>query len=107
MAKVDQILTAVGYPVRREILRRLSVRPHRAGELAHGFSITRPAICKHVRTLQRAGLIRATRSGRERVYQLAPEARDAIRLAANEVQELRAFWDAALDAFKRVAEAGE
>jgi len=104
IAQVDEILTAVGYPIRREMLRRLSERPCRAGDLARGFAVSRPAICKHARTLQRAGLIRAAKSGRERVYELAPDARAAMRAAAARVEELSAFWDTALEAFKRRAE---
>jgi DNA-binding transcriptional ArsR family regulator len=107
VAKVDKILAAVGYPIRREILRRLSERPHRAGELAQGFSVSRPAICKHARILQQAGLIRAVKSGRERTYQLAPEARAAMRAAVVQVEKLSAFWDIALDAFKRYTEESE
>jgi DNA-binding transcriptional ArsR family regulator len=107
MTQVDEILTAVGYPIRREMLRRLSERPCRAGDLARGFAVSRPAICKHARTLQRAGLIRAAKSGRERMYELAPEARGAIRAAAEQLEELSAFWDTALDAFKRYAEKAE
>jgi DNA-binding transcriptional ArsR family regulator len=107
MAKVDEILTAVGYPIRREILRRLSAHPCRAGDLARGFSVSRPAIYKHARTLQRAGLIRAAKTGRERMYELAPDAGAALRAAAAQVAELSAFWDAALDAFKRYAEESE
>jgi DNA-binding transcriptional ArsR family regulator len=104
MAQVDEILTAVGYPIRREMLRRLSERPCRAGDLARGFAVSRPAICKHARILQRAGLIRAAKSGRERMYELAPDAGAAMQAAAAQLQELSAFWDAALDAFRRIAE---
>jgi DNA-binding transcriptional ArsR family regulator len=107
MTQVDEILTAVGYPIRREILRRLAERPCRAGDLARGFAVSRPAICKHARTLQRAGLIRAAKSGRERMYELAPDAGRAIRAAAEQLEELSAFWDVALDAFKRRAEEAE
>ena len=107
MAQVDEILTAVGYPIRREMLRRLSERPCRAGDLARGFAVSRPAICKHARILQRAGLIRAAKSGRERMYELAPDAGAAMQAAAAQLQELSAFWDAALDAFKRIAEERE
>ena len=107
MTQVDEVLTAVGYPIRREILRRLSERPCRAGDLARGFAVSRPAICKHARTLQRAGLIRAAKSGRERMYELAPDARRAIRAATEQLEELGAFWDTALDAFKRYAEQSE
>jgi DNA-binding transcriptional ArsR family regulator len=102
--KVDEILTAVGYPIRREMLRRLADRPCRAGDLARGFSVSRPAICKHARVLERAGLIRAAKSGRERRYELVPGAGAAMRAAAAQVEELSAFWDVALDAFKRYAE---
>jgi DNA-binding transcriptional ArsR family regulator len=107
MTQVDEVLTAVGYPIRREILRRLSERPCRAGDLARGFAVSRPAICKHARTLQRAGLIRAAKSGRERMYELAPDARRAIRAATEQLEELSALWDTALDAFKRYAEQSE
>jgi DNA-binding transcriptional ArsR family regulator len=107
MAQVDEILTAVGYPIRREMLRRLAERPRRAGDLARGFAVSRPAICKHARMLQRAGLIRAAKSGRERVYELAPGAGAAMRAAAAQVEELSAFWQTALDAFKRYAENSE
>jgi DNA-binding transcriptional ArsR family regulator len=107
MMQVDEILTAVGYPIRREMLRRLSERPCRAGDLARGFAVSRPAICKHARTLQRAGLIRAAKSGRERMYELAPDAGAAMQAAAAQLQELGAFWDAALDAFKRIVEERE
>jgi DNA-binding transcriptional ArsR family regulator len=105
MAQVDRILTAVGYPIRREILRRLADNPCRAGDLASGFAVSRPAICKHARILERAGLVEAAAIGRERIYRLAPEAGAAIRAAAAQIEELSAFWDGALAAFKRIAEA--
>lgn len=106
MAQMDEILTAVGYPIRREMLRRLAARPCRAGDLARGFAVSRPAICKHARMLERAGLIRAAKSGRERRYELMPEAGAALRAAAAQVEALSAFWDTALDAFKRYVEEG-
>ncbi|MBV8120547.1 MAG: winged helix-turn-helix transcriptional regulator [Alphaproteobacteria bacterium] len=104
MPQVDDVLTAVAYPIRREILRRLAERPRRAGDLARGFAVSRPAICKHAAILQRAGLIRAAKSGRVRMYELAPEAGAAMRAAADEIEELSAYWDMALEAFKRIAE---
>jgi DNA-binding transcriptional ArsR family regulator len=104
MTKIDEILTAVGYPIRREILRKLSDRPRRAGELARGFSVSRPAVWKHAQILEHAGLIKAVKSGRERMYQLAPDARAAMQTAVTQVEELSAFWDVAFQAFKRYAE---
>jgi DNA-binding transcriptional ArsR family regulator len=52
----------------------------------------------------RAGLIKARKSGRERIYELAPRGGDAIKEIIVELEEVGRFWDLALDAFKRYAE---
>jgi DNA-binding transcriptional ArsR family regulator len=101
---LDSTLAALADPTRRELLRRLAERPRRAGELAKGFAISRPAICKHTRLLARAGLVRAKRSGRERIYELAPAGGPEIRALIAELEQVGRFWDVALDAFKRYAE---
>ena len=101
---LDRTLAALGDPTRREILRRLADSPRRAGELAAGFSISRPAICKHTRVLKRAGLVRARKDGREQVYELAPKGGEAIRELNLKLEEVGRFWDTALSAFKRYLE---
>ena len=103
--KIDNTITALADPTRRELLRRLAASPSRASALAKGFAISRPAVCKHTRVLKRAGLIRARKSGREQIYELAPMGREAIRDLIAKLEEMSRFWDAALDAFKRYAEA--
>lgn len=100
----DETIAALADPTRREILRRLADAPSRAGELAAGFAISRPAVCKHTRLLTKAGLIRASKSGRERIYELAPSGSKAMRETITELEELERFWQRALDAFKRYAE---
>ena len=97
---LDRTIAALGDPTRREILRRLADSPRRAGELAAGFSISRPAVCKHTRLLARAGLIRAAKSGRERIYQLAPSGRKAVQEAITQLQDMERYWDLVLQAFK-------
>ena len=97
-------IAALGDPTRREILRRLADSPRRAGELAAGFAISRPAVCKHTRLLAGAGLIRATKSGRERIYQLAPTGRKAMHEAIEELRDMERYWDFVLEAFKNYAE---
>ncbi len=104
MAKVDQTLAALADPTRRELLARLAQRPHRAGELASGFAISRPAICKHTRVLKKAGLIRAKQNGREQIYELAPSGGEAIEDLIGKLEEVGRFWDVALDAFKHYLE---
>jgi DNA-binding transcriptional ArsR family regulator len=101
---LDKTIAALGDPTRREILRRLADAPRRAGELASGFAISRPAVCKHTRLLAAAGLIRARKSGRERIYELAPSGGKAMRKTIEQLEELERFWEVALDAFKHYAE---
>ena len=103
--KIDNTIAALADSTRRELLRRLASSPCRASALARGFAISRPAVCKHTRVLKRAGLIRAKKSGREQIYELAPMGRDAVRQLIAKLEEVSGFWDVALDAFKRYAEA--
>ena len=102
--KLDQTLAALADPTRRELLRRLAQGPHRAGELATGFAISRPAICKHTRMLKRASLITARQHGREQIYELAPSGGQVIEELIGTIEQVGRFWDTALDAFKRYAE---
>jgi DNA-binding transcriptional ArsR family regulator len=101
---IDLTITALGDPSRRELLRRLAQRPHRAGDLAEGFKISRPAIFKHARILRKAGLVEVKQAGRERIYQLAPGGRARIQAVIKKLEEVGQFWDVALEAFKRYLE---
>ena len=101
---IDLTMTALADPTRREILHRLARRPSRAGELAHGFAISRPAVVKHTRVLKRAGLIKARKNGREQIYQLSPRGGDTIKELIVKLEEVGRFWDTALAAFKRYLE---
>ncbi|MGH7781890.1 MAG: ArsR/SmtB family transcription factor [Candidatus Binataceae bacterium] len=102
--KLDVTVAALGDPTRRRLLGRLADKPCRAGDLAQGFAITRPAICKHTRILMAAGLIRVTRRGRERIYELAPSGGQLVKETIAKFEEVGQFWDTALTAFKRYAE---
>ena len=104
MRSLDRTMAALGDPTRREILRKLGDAPRPAGELASGFAISRPAVCKHTRMLTRARLIRARKSGRERIYELAPAGGKQMRAMIGELENLERFWEVALNAFKRYAE---
>jgi DNA-binding transcriptional ArsR family regulator len=101
---LDRTIAALGDPTRRAILRRLADAPRRAGDLASGFAISRPAICKHTRLLTSAGLIRARISGRERIYELAPSGGMEMREVIERLEDMERFWDVILDAFKRHVE---
>ena len=67
---------AIADPVRRDILVMLREQSLPAGQIADRFTISRPAVSRHLRVLRESGLVRDTLVGRQRVYRL-----DATRLA--------------------------
>ena len=67
---MDAVAHALADPIRRDILRMLRGGPVTAGGIAGAFSVTRPAISRHLRVLREAGLVRDDILGRERHYAL-------------------------------------
>jgi DNA-binding transcriptional ArsR family regulator len=67
---VNDVASALSDPIRRDILRMLRDAPLSAGAIAGTFSVTRPAISRHLRVLREAGLVVDEAQGRERVYRL-------------------------------------
>ena len=71
---MDAVAQALADPIRRDILVMLHEAPRTAGAIAEAFTVSRPAVSRHLRVLREAGLVRDTVSGREREYALALEA---------------------------------
>lgn len=67
---MNDAASALADPTRRDILRMLRDGPRSAGVIARAFSVTRPAISRHLRVLREAGLVVHQALGRERVYRL-------------------------------------
>ena len=65
-----EALAAVADPTRRQLLDLLARGEMAAGELAGRFSVSRPAISRHLRVLRESGLVRVRPDGRERRYAL-------------------------------------
>jgi len=86
--------SALADPTRRAILSRLSRGEKSVTELAEPFAMTLPAISKHLKVLERAGLIARGREAQWRPCRLraAP-----LRDASVWIQEYRRFWDESLD----------
>lgn len=100
----DDVLVAVADPIRREILAALT----RDGgatptSLAAGLPVTRQAVAKHLSVLDRAGLVRAHRAGREVRYEAHLE---PLKQATRWMDELAARWEDRLQAIKELAEGG-
>ncbi|WP_432042910.1 metalloregulator ArsR/SmtB family transcription factor [Streptomyces cadmiisoli] len=70
MDELTDVAAAVADPVRREILVMLRHAPLTAGEIAARFSISRPAVSRHLRVLRESGLVRDEQRGRHRRYTL-------------------------------------
>jgi|ERR687887_479688 DNA-binding transcriptional ArsR family regulator len=64
--RLDRAFSALGDPVRRQLIARLSRGPATVNELAEPFSITLQAISRHVQVLEAAGLITRSRNGQQR-----------------------------------------
>lgn len=90
-------LDALGNPVRREILIELRRTPMPVGALAQRFSISRPAVSRHLRVLQDAGLVVPSERGAQNIY--------AVRVQGfRAVQEfIDSFWDVALSQLEQLA----
>ena len=96
---LSTVFSALADPTRRAILARLADGEATVGELAAPFSISGPAISKHLKVLERAGLIERGRDAQWRPCRLdaAP-----LREVADWAEQYRRFWDASyrrLDAY--------
>lgn len=67
---MNEAASALSDPTRRDILRLLRDAPRSAGVIAAAFSVSRPAVSRHLRVLREAGLVVDRAQGRERVYRL-------------------------------------
>jgi DNA-binding transcriptional ArsR family regulator len=73
-----------------------------AGEIARSFTVSRPAISKHLRILRHAHLVEERREGRHRLYQLNPE---PLKSVDSWLEQYRNFWTANLESLKSFVEA--
>jgi DNA-binding transcriptional ArsR family regulator len=83
--------SALAHPTRRAILERLANGAATVKELSAPFALSGPAISKHLRVLERAGLIRRGRDAQWRPCELEAE---PLREVAEWAEEYRRFWDA-------------
>jgi DNA-binding transcriptional ArsR family regulator len=75
---LDRAFTALGDPVRRAMIARLSRGPATVNELAEPFEITKQAVSRHIQVLEAAGLITRSRDGQRRPCHLDPAALEAL-----------------------------
>ncbi|OHV35318.1 MULTISPECIES: ArsR/SmtB family transcription factor [Pseudofrankia] len=88
--RLDGLLVALADPTRRAVLGRLGRGPATVSDLADGFPMALPSFMKHVRTLEKNGLIRTAKSGRVRTCELN---RDGLAPLENWLAEQRRGWE--------------
>lgn len=96
---LDQVYGALADPTRRAILGVLTEGETNVGSLAERFPISLNGVSKHVKVLERAGLVERTVQGREHRLRLNAE---PLREASEWLEHYRGFWDtrlAALEAY--------
>ncbi len=94
----DEVFKALADGTRRAIIQALAERPMAVHEVASLFAISRPAVSRHLRVLDEAGLVKARRAGKENRYELRSE-------QLGEVMDwLGRFWSGRLQTLKSLAE---
>jgi DNA-binding transcriptional ArsR family regulator len=92
--KLDAIFGALADPTRRAILARLASGEVTVNELAEPFAMTQPAISKHLKVLERAGLIARGRDAQRRPCRLQPA---SLKTVADWVAHYEHFWTESFD----------
>ena len=98
---LDTVFAALADPTRRRILGGLMGGQVHVGRLAQPFRVSAPAISRHLRVLERAGLIRRRKRGRHHEIELRAE---PLQRARDWLEVYRHFWESNLDSLARYLE---
>lgn len=97
--QLDAAFAALAHPARRAILARLAEGEATVNELAAPFDVSLPAVSKHIRVLETAGLIERGRNAQFRPCRLSP---GPLKAVAAWTDQYRHIWDARFDAMDRI-----
>jgi len=95
---LDRTFGALADPTRRAILATLMLGQASISELARPHRMSLPAVLKHVRVLEQAGLVSQSKNGRTRFCQLAAE---PLKQAEDWISRYRVFWEGTFDSLER------
>jgi DNA-binding transcriptional ArsR family regulator len=91
---ISNTFSALADPTRRAILARLAMGETSVTELAEPFAMSMPAVSKHLRVLENAGLVERGRQAQYRPVKLRAE---PLREAAGWIEQYRQFWEESFD----------
>jgi DNA-binding transcriptional ArsR family regulator len=97
MDQLSDVLTAISHPTRRAIIGQLASGPARFKDVAEPFDTALNAVTKHLKLLERAGLIERRKRGREVFISFRGE---PLREAAGWLHEYERFWNERLEQFE-------
>lgn len=97
-AELDRSFLALAHPVRRAIVERLVAGPATVGQASSGVGVSKPAVTKHLKVLEDAGLVNRTVAGRTHVLRLDPQ---ALRQAEKWLELHRSLWERKFEAVER------
>ena len=101
MDHLTDVLTAISHPTRRAIIGQLANGPARFSDVAKPIDTALNAVTKHLKLLERAGLIERRKQGREVFISFRGE---PLRAVAEWVNDYERFWNERLDEFERYFE---
>src|SRR5512145_2397403 len=97
-AVADDVFCALSNSTRRKVVEQLSVAPATVSELAAPFDMKLPSFVQHLSVLEQSRLVKSTKQGRVRTYQIVPE---RFKVAEDWLIERRQLWEARLDQFDK------
>ena len=100
--KLDAVFHALADPTRRTMLRSLASQPSTVGSLAEPFEISLAAASKHIKVLERAGLVRRTVQGRTHICRLEAQ---PMHAGLEWMRFYERFWQQRLDALEQLLKA--
>ena len=96
--QLTSVFAALADPTRRAIVERLASGEASAGELAEPFGISKPAISKHLKVLEKAQLIVRKKDAQWHRFQLKS---DSLKIASDWIDQYRLFWEDQLEALSQ------
>lgn len=94
---MNRALDALGNPTRRQILQELRRRSLSVGEIAERLPVSRPAVSRHLRVLEEAGLVSLREDGTRNIYTIRMKGFASVRAYLDD------FWDTALSRLEELS----
>ena len=102
-ATLDPVFRALAHPARRRIVHRLAFGPASVGEVAAPLEMSAPAVSKHLKVLESAGMVTRRIVGRNHHISLV---RSSLETAGGWISEVEGFWNGSLDMLRDQIEGG-